>query len=214
MNVCLLSFCSFLPALTPFYRRAEVSVSQVLTSPVQIGDSWWLHTQQCCPGHGHRAPCQGLQARRMGRAGDGAELGGETQIHRKWVLSSLVACGSTYYWFYTMFFLSVLGFYWKLFFSPVMLSRNTLKCLLQNSWQYHLFAEQGGTANKFFLMLCFNLTDALSMNYKPNSSFQCFNKCVDTDISNPTFPGQGHVSLETNWACRTLFSRKCWSHWS
>lgn len=76
------------------------------------------------------------------------------------------------------------------------------------------FLNEGAIANKLFLMLCFNLADVFSVNYEPNSSFHCLNKCVDTDISNPTFPGQDHVSLETNWAWRTLFSHKCWSHWS
>lgn len=90
------------------------------------------------------------------------------------------------------------------------LSRKRLQRSLQGSWHCHFYAQPGGTANKLLLTFCFNLADAFSLNYESNTPFHWFNKCVDTDIPDPPFPGQDHVSLETHWACRppSLFSHK------
>lgn len=117
-------------------------------------------------------------------------------------------------WFIPFFFPLSSWVLLKIIFLPMMLSRKRLQRSLQNSWQYHLYAEQGGIANKLFCMFFFNLADVFSVNYEPNSPFRWFNKCVDIDNPNPTFPGQEHISSETNGACRppSLFSHKRWSH--
>lgn len=91
-------------------------------------------------------------------------------------------------WFTLFFFPFLCWILLKIIFLPMMLSRKSLQGSLQNFWQYCLYVERRGTEDKIFLMLCFNLTDALLVNYEPNSQFHRSYNWVDTLIFNPTFP--------------------------
>lgn len=155
-------------------------------------------------------PARCWKHKRTGRAGGGGNLENRQWGWREKSIgneASLVwlPVGQLVNWLIPLFPLSS----WvllKIIFLPMMLSRKRPHCSLQNLWQCHYFAEWGGTANMLFLMFRFNLADAFSVNCEPRSSCHWFNECVDTDIPNPTFPDQEHISLETTepaelWVC-------------
>lgn len=169
MNVCLSSVCSFPPVLTPFYRRAEVSVSQVLTSPVQIGDSWCLHTQQCYPGHDTVLPArccrhEGWAGLMVGESWEADDEAGETEIHRKWVLFSLAACGPTCYWFAQCFSSHFLNSTENYFSHQWCFPGTGWSACFKTSDSIIYLLNKRAQQTSFFLFCCFNLVDAFSVN--------------------------------------------------
>lgn len=218
MNVCLSSVCSFPPSFNSLLQRgrglSESSSDKCYANWGQLMAAHtavlpWPRTQSSLPGAAGTKDGQGWWWMRAGKQTVRQErqksIGNESSL-------AWLPVGQLITDLYNVFPLSS----WvllKIIFLTSDAFQEQAEVLASKLLTVSFICWTRGHSKQVFFMFCFNLADAFSVNYEPNSLFHCFNKCVDTDISNPTFPGQGHVSLETNWSCRTLLSYKCWTHW-